>query len=132
MSDQLNENENIDRGIVKISDEVVEVIAGIAASEIKGVVGMSASLVNGISQILSGKKNLSKGVKVNVGEDSASIDLYIVVEYGIKIPELCDEVQNNVKKAVESMTGLNVSGVNVYVQNVSIIKEETIVQEEEE
>lgn len=130
MSDQINETE--DRGIVKISDEVVEVIAGIAASEIKGVVGMSAGLVNGISQILSGKKNLSKGVKVNVGEDSASIDLYIVVEYGIKIPELAEEIQSNVKKAVESMTGLNVSGVNVYVQNVSITKEETIVQEEEE
>lgn len=129
MSDQINENE--DRGIVKISDEVVEVIAGIAASEIKGVVGMSAGLVNGISQILSGKKNLSKGVKVNVGEDSASIDLYIVVEYGIKIPELAEEVQSNVKKSVESMTGLNVSGVNVYVQNVSITKEETIVEEEE-
>lgn len=130
MSDQVNEN--VDRGIVKISDEVVEVIAGIAASEIKGVVGMSAGLVNGISQILSGKKNLSKGVKVNVGEDSASIDLYIVVEYGIKIPELAEEVQNNVKKAVESMTGLNVSGVNVYVQNVSIIKEDTTAESQEE
>lgn len=129
MSEQINEIE--DRGIVKISDEVVEVIAGIAAAEIKGVVGMSANLVNGISQILSGKKNLAKGVKVNVGEDSASIDLYIVVEYGIKIPELAAEIQANVKKAVESMTGLNVSGVNVYVQNVSIVKEEVTVQEEE-
>lgn len=127
MSEQINEIE--DRGIVKISDEVVEVIAGIAAAEIKGVVGMSANLVNGISQILSGKKNLAKGVKVNVGEDSASIDLYIVVEYGIRIPELAAEIQANVKKAVESMTGLNVSGVNVYVQNVSIKKDEAIIEE---
>ena len=128
MDDQIKEE--ADRGIVKISDEVVEVIAGIAAAEIKGVVGMSAGIANGISQILSGKKNLSKGVKVNVGEDSASIDLYIVVEYGIKIPDLALNVQENVIKAVESMTGLKVSGVNVYVQNISITKEETVLEEE--
>ena len=124
MDDQIREEEN--RGIVKISDEVVEVIAGIAASEIKGVVGMSAGIVNGISQILSGKKNLSKGVKVNVGEDDASIDLYIVVEYGVKIPDLALMVQENVIKAVESMTGLKVSGVNVYIQNISLNKEEPV------
>ncbi|AJA47975.1 alkaline shock protein [Clostridium pasteurianum DSM 525 = ATCC 6013] len=123
--------DDIEVGIVKISDEVVEVIAGLAAAEITGVVGMSASLVGGISQILSGKKNLSKGVKVNLGEDSASIDLYLVVKYGIKIPEVAAAVQTNVKKAVESMTGLSVSGVNVYVQNVILPKEEEVVEVEE-
>ncbi len=128
MDEQIKEE--MDRGIVKISDEVVEVIAGIAASEIKGVVGMSAGIVNGISQILSGKKNLSKGVKVNVGEDNASIDLFIVVEYGVKIPELSLLIQENVIKAVESMTGLKVSAVNIYVQNISLVKEDTISEEE--
>lgn len=123
--------DDVEVGIVKISDEVVEVIAGLAAAEIKGVMGMSASLVGGISQMLSGKKNLSKGVKVNLGEDNASIDLYLVVQYGIKIPEVADSVQKNVKKAVESMTGLNVSGVNVYVQNVILPKEEEVIKEEE-
>lgn len=123
--------DDVEVGIVKISDEVVEVIAGLAAAEIKGVMGMSASLVGGISQMLSGKKNLSKGVKVNLGEDNASIDLYLVVQYGIKIPEVADSVQKNVKKAVESMTGLNVSGVNVYVQNVILPKEEAVIKEEE-
>lgn len=122
--------DDIEVGIVKISDEVVEVIAGLAAAEIKGVMGMSASLVGGISQMLSGKKNLSKGVKVNLGEDNASIDLYLVVQYGIKIPEVAASVQKNVKKAVESMTGLNVSGVNVYVQNVILPKEEAVIEEE--
>lgn len=122
----------IDMGIVKISDEVVGVIAGLATTEIKGIVGMSASLAGGITQILSGKKNLSKGVKVSVGENSASIDLFVVVEYGIKIPEVAVAVQENVKKAVESMTGLTVSTVNIHVQNVLIPKLEDSIEVKEE
>jgi len=114
----------IDLGIVKISDEVVCVIAGLAAAEVKGVVGMSASLVGGIAEILRGKRNMSKGVKVTVGENSATIDLYLAVEYGIKIPEVALQVQDNVKKAVELMTGLTVSVVNVHVQNVVFVTEE--------
>ncbi|GAA0743483.1 Asp23/Gls24 family envelope stress response protein [Clostridium oceanicum] len=117
-----NMNNDMDMGIVKISDEVVGVIAGLAATEIDGIVGMSSGVVGGITQILSGKKNLSKGVKVNVGESSASIDLYVVVEYGVKIPEVAFKAQEDVKKAVESMTGLAVSAVNVHVQNVMIPK----------
>lgn len=111
-------------GIVKISDEVVGVIAGLATTEIKGIVGMSASLVGGITQILTGKKNLSKGVKVSVGENSAAIDLYVVVEYGVRIPDVALKVQENVKRAVQSMTGLDVSAINIHVQNVMIPKTE--------
>lgn len=127
-----NIKNEIDMGIVKISDEVVGVIAGLATTEIKGIVGMSASIAGGITQILSGKKNLSKGVKVSVGENSASIDLYVVVEYGIKIPEVAVAVQENVKKAVESMTGLTVSTVNIHVQNVLIPKLEDSIEVNEE
>lgn len=127
-----NMKQVIDMGVVKISDEVVGVIAGIAATEIKGIIGMSANLVGGITQILSGKKNLSKGVKVSVGENSTAIDLYVVVEYGIKIPEIALQVQENVRKAVESMTGLNVSAVNIHVQNVMIPKLEGEKEEVEE
>lgn len=117
-----NLNMDSDMGIVKISDEVVGVIAGLAATEIGGIAGMSASLVGGITQILTGKKNLSKGVKVEMGENSAIIDLYVVVEYGIKIQDVAVQVQANVKKAVESMTGLTVSAINIHVQNVVIPK----------
>lgn len=127
-----NIKNEIDMGIVKISDEVVGVIAGLATTEIKGIVGMSASLVGGITQILSGKKNLSKGVKVTVGENSAAIDLYVVVEYGIRIPDVALEVQENVRKAVESMTGLEVSAVNVHVQNVMIPKVIDVIDDMEE
>ena len=127
-----NFKEEIDMGIVKISDEVVGVIAGLATTEIKGVIGMSANLVGGITQILTGKKNLSKGVKVIVGESSATIDLFVVVEYGVKIPEVAKLVQENVKKTVESMTGLAVSAVNIHVQNVVIPKLDEIPEENEE
>lgn len=113
---------DMEMGIVKISDEVVSVIAGIAASEIKGITGMSASLVGEISQIFGGKKNASKGVKVSLEEDSAVIDLYITVEYGVKIAEVAEKVQNNVRRTVETMTGLTVSAVNIFVQNVILPK----------
>jgi len=119
-------------GIVKISDEVVGVIAGLATIEVKGILGMSSGVVGDITQIfLAGKKNFSKGVKVNVGENSAAIDLYVVVEYGVKIPEIALQAQQNVKKAVESMTGLLVSAINIHVQNVVIPKLEENNGEEE-
>lgn len=127
-----NIGHEIDMGVVKISDEVVGVIAGLATTEIKGVAGMSATLVGGITQILTGKKNLSKGVKVSVGENSASIDLYVVVEYGVRIPEVAVKAQENVKRTVEAMTGLNVSAVNVHVQNVSIPKLDELMEDIEE
>ena len=126
-----NLKSEVDMGIVKISDEVVAVIAGLACSEVKGIVGLSSGIVGGITQILSGKKNLSKGVKVNVGENDATIDIFIVVEYGVKIPEVAGEVQSSVKKAVESMTGLSVSAINIFVQNVYLPKVEEMAEEEE-
>lgn len=132
MEHNVNDKEENDMGIIKISDDVVGVIAGLAASEIEGIAGMSASLVGGITQMLGGKKNISKGVKVNVGENSASIDLYVVVLYGVKIPEVAVKVQENVKKAVETITGLSVSAVNIHVQNVMIPKLEENVEVIEE
>ena len=127
-----NIKSEVDMGIVKISDEVVAVIAGLACSEVKGIVGISSGIVGGITQILGGKKNLSKGVKVNVGENDATIDIFIVVEYGVKIPEVASEVQNSVKRAVESMTGLTVSAINIFVQNVYLPKVEEIADGKEE
>lgn len=105
-------------GNVKIADEVVGVIAGIAATEVEGVAGMAGGIASGITEIL-GKKNFSKGVKVEVGETQAALDLYIVIQYGVSIPEVAQQVQENVKRAVESMTGLDVVEVNVHVQGVA-------------
>lgn len=105
-------------GNVKIADEVVGIIAGIAATEVDGVAGMSGGIVGGITEIL-GKKNFSKGVKVEVGETQAAIDIFLVIDYGAKIPEIAQKVQENVKRAVESMTGLEVVEVNIHVQGVA-------------
>jgi len=113
-------NEEI--GNVKISEDVVSIIASLAASEVKGVAGMSGGIAGDIVEML-GKKNLSKGVKVDIKENDTNIDLYIIVEYGCRIPEVAWEIQEKVKKAVETMTGLNVLKVNIHVQGVYIEKE---------
>jgi uncharacterized alkaline shock family protein YloU len=110
-------------GSIRIADEVVAIIAGLAATEVPGVAGMSGGLAGGIAEML-GRKNLTRGIKVEVGERQAAIDLFIIVEYGVKIPEIAWRVQENVKKALESMTGLDVLEVNIHVQGVKIAGED--------
>lgn len=115
-------------GQIRIANEVVGIISGLAATEIAGVAGMSAGIAGGIAEML-GKKSLAKGVRVEVGEKEAAVDLYVIMEYGVSIPDVAWQVQENVKKAIESMTGLDVVEVNVHVQGVSFQNEEK--QEEE-
>ena len=120
---------------IKISNDVVASIAGVAVSEVQGVYSMAGGIAGGISEVFGGKKNLAKGIKVEVGEKETKIDVNIIVEYGVRIPDVAFEIQGRVKKAVETMTGLKVSGVNIHVQgiktnNVNEIKE--IKEEEEE
>lgn len=104
---------------IQISNDVVAVIAGVAVSEVSGVAGMAGGFAGGISEVFSGKKNLAKGIKVEVAENQAKIDVNIIVEYGSRIPDVAFEIQNRVKKAVESMTGLKVEEVNVHIQGVN-------------
>lgn len=119
---------------IKISDDVVAVIAGVAVSEVPGVAGMAGGFAGGISEVFSGKKNLAKGIKVDVADNNTKIDVNIIVEYGSRIPDVAFEIQNRVKKAVESMTGLNVEEVNVHVQgvNTDVTKEEKETTENDE
>lgn len=109
-------------GEIKISEEVVAIIVGIAAMDVPGVAGMSGGIAGGIAEML-GRKNLSKGVKVEVGDKEAAIDLYIIVEYGCRIPDVSWDIQERVKEAVETMTGLNVVEVNIHIQGVNIEKD---------
>lgn len=109
-------------GNVKIADDVVAIIAEIAAREVQGVYSMSGGIADSITEILS-KKNPSKGVKVEVGEKEAAIDLYIIVDYGVRIPDVSWQIQENVKKAVETMTGLTVVEVNIHIQGINLDKE---------
>ncbi|MGN1116114.1 MAG: Asp23/Gls24 family envelope stress response protein [Candidatus Ornithomonoglobus sp.] len=116
-------------GNIKISVDVVSTIAGIAASEIDGVSCMYTSFAEGVAKRLGARRNASNGVKVDMGTDSVSIDLYIVVEYGIKIPELAWSVQENVKNSVETMTGLPVSKVNIHIEGISFDKEDAAAED---
>ena len=110
-------------GTIRVADEVVSIIAGLATTEVEGIAGMSGGIAGGIAEIL-GRKNFSKGVKVEVGEKEAAVDLYIIVKYGIRIPEVALAAQENVKRAIETMTGLTVVEVNVHVQGVGFPEEE--------
>lgn len=116
-------NEEVASEGIQIADDVVAVIAGKAVSEVNGVAGMAGGFAGGITEVLSGKKNLSKGIKVDIAEKEAKIDVNIIVEYGVRIPDVAFEIQNRVKKAVETMTGLKVSMVNVHVQGVNTTEE---------
>jgi uncharacterized alkaline shock family protein YloU len=108
-----------DLGTIRIADEVVSVIAGLAATEVEGVAAMSGGIAGGIAEVL-GRRNLSKGVKVEVGAEEAKVDIFIIVKYGVRIPDVAWEIQESVKKAIETMTGLRVLQVNVHVQGVSL------------
>ena len=110
-------SENTENGI-EISNDVIAVIAGVAVSEVQGVASMSGGFAGGITEVLSGKKNMAKGLKVDKTENTAKIDVNIIVEYGSRIPDVAFEIQNRVKKSVESMTGFKVEEVNVHVQGV--------------
>lgn len=124
--EEILENQEIEESNegIKISNDVVAVIAGVAVSEVPGVAGMSGGFAGGISEVLSGKKNLSKGIKVDANEKEVKIDVNIIVEYGSRIPDVAFEIQNRVKKSVENMTGLKVAEVNVHVQGVKTEREE--------
>jgi len=117
-------------GQIKIADEVVAIIAGLAASEVEGVAGMSGGIAGGIADML-GKRNLAKGIKVEVGEKQTAVDIYVVIKYGERIPDVAWKIQENCKHAIESMTGLEVTRVNVHVQGISFDTQKNEETEEE-
>lgn len=122
MPENENELKNTDDiGEVKISADVIMVIAHTVASEVEGVAGMNANIAENISSVL-GRKNAPKGVKVDIDDKAVNIDFYIVVDYGARIPEVAWKIQERVKSSVESMTGMNVASINIHVQGVSFEK----------
>ncbi|OMF37542.1 hypothetical protein BK133_05685 [Paenibacillus sp. FSL H8-0548] len=115
--------EDLQTGLIRISDDVVATIAGLAALETPGIAAMSGGISEGLAKRLSGK-NVQKGVSVEVGQTEAAIDLRIIVHYGIPIQEVCRQLQLNVRESVENMTGLHVVEVNVKVEGVAFKEEE--------
>ena len=127
--EETNENlvENIlneEEDNINIAEEVITTIAGIAVSEISGVAEMAGGIAGGITEVLSGKRNLSKGIKAETDGNNVKIDVIIIVNYGVRIPDVAFDIQNKVKQSVETMTGLKVNEVNVHVQGVNIEKTE--------
>ena len=113
---EVNENS----GNVKISDEVIATIAQIAANEVEGIIGTGTSFAGEIKQMLSKKAPAGKGVKVQTEGEEVTVDISVIVEYGAKIPAVSWEIQENVKKNVESMTGLSVRKVNVHIVGIEV------------
>lgn len=106
-------------GEVRIADEVVAIIAGLAATEVDGVDSMAGNITNELVGRL-GMKNLSKGVKVDVTEEHVSVDLSLNIKYGYNIPDVSEKVQDKVKSAIENMTGLTVLDVNIRIAGVNV------------
>lgn len=116
--------EEFENGQVKISDDVIGIISGIAATEVDGVNSMHTGFVEGFSNLFS-KNNYSKGIKVDITNDNVIVDIFVNIDYGFKISKVALEVQKKVKSEVETMTDLNVIKVNVHVQNIITEKETT-------
>jgi uncharacterized alkaline shock family protein YloU len=106
-------------GNIKISDEVVGVIAAKAATEVEGIYKMSGNVADEVNKLL-GKRNSTKGIKVEVGEKECTVDAYVIVEYGVPIPQVAGDVQQSIIRAITVMTGLKVVEVNVYVQDIKL------------
>jgi len=119
------EMDGVQGGRITFAPDVIATIANLAAAEIDGVDGMSGNVAESISGILSSKKNMTKGVRVEVNEDEVSIELSIIIKYGFKLHEVCANTQNRIKNAIETMTGLRVTQVNVSVQSISFEKTST-------
>ena len=114
--------ENIQGGKIVFAEDVVATIAFLAASEVDGVHAMIGTTMEGLSEKL-GKKNYTKGIKVEVGAVECAVDMSIIVRYGFRIQEVCRNVQNAVKNAIETMTGLKVVQVNIAVNSIVFAKE---------
>jgi len=122
--DNLPVNADVDLqngGTITYANEVIAIIAGVAANEVDGLAGMCTS--GGISDIIGRNRNITRGVRVEIGTEEASVDIYAIIEYGQPIQKVASEVQENVRKAIETMTGLHVVRVDVHVQGVSFEKE---------
>jgi len=118
-------NENSD-GTVTFATEVVATIAGLAATEVEGVASMTSNSTNGLADMFSRKnsRNLTKGVRIDLDGNMVTVDVTIVVEYGSPVPDVARNIQENVKKAIETMTGLEVKSVDIHVSGISFEREQ--------
>ena len=122
----MGQNREDKYGTIKISDEVVSICAVNTALKTNGVHELSGGLIDNLSRNILGNEPPSKGIKISRDEQNVEIDVFIIVDYEVKIPAVAWEVQVNVKNEVEQMTGLSVTAVNIHVQGVHLPDEEEI------
>lgn len=113
-----------DMGAIKVADEVLSIVAGLAASEVNGVYSMSGGIREGLTDML-GKQNFSKGIKVYTEGHTVRVEVHVIITYGFNIPDVAIKLQEKVKEAVESMTGYEVTGVDIHVEGVKKKKEKS-------
>ncbi|MFS0672773.1 Asp23/Gls24 family envelope stress response protein [Ornithinibacillus sp. 179-J 7C1 HS] len=118
----VNMSENTGLGKVEIAPEVIEVIAGIAATEVNGLANMRGNFATGVVEKF-GKKSHSKGVKVELTENGILVDVYVVLEFGVSIPDVAQKVQANIRQTLKTMTSLDIAEVNVHVVGLQMEKE---------
>ena len=116
---ELNE---VQGGRITFAPDVIATIASLAAAEVEGVEGMAGGVVEGITGMLNNKKSMTKGVKVEVNEEQVTVEINVIIKYGYKLHEVCANIQNGTKNAIETMTGLTVSAVNVFISSISFEK----------
>jgi len=122
----MDERDRNELGTIRISDDAIGVIAGLAAREIQGVVSTGRGPLAGLAEVLGMKPTYGRGVKVEVTAEDVYIELHLIVEFGMDIPVICQKVQDKVKETVEDMTGLSVARVNVAVQDVQMKSDKTV------
>lgn len=125
------EQGNIGQGRVEIAPEVIEVIAGIAASEVEGVAGMRGNFASGVVERL-GKKNHGKGVKVELAESGIKVDVYCVMKFGVSIPTVAGKIQDNIRQALTNMTALDAEEVNIHVVGIQFENQKNELEIEQE
>ncbi|HLR08216.1 MAG TPA: Asp23/Gls24 family envelope stress response protein [Bacillota bacterium] len=125
MSEQqlLNVSEHSEMGRVEIAPEVIEVIAGIAASEVEGLYAMRGNFATGVVERF-GKKTHSKGVKVELTDDGIAIDLYVILNFGVSIPKVAQKIQDNIRQTLKNMTSLHIDEINVHVVGLQMDDQE--------
>ncbi len=114
-------------GKVEISPEVIEVITGLAAAEVEGVATMRGNFATGVAERL-GRKSHGKGVKVDLGQDGISVDVYIVINYGVSIPDVAKKVQDNIHLTLRTMTAIDLNAINVHVVGIQLDSQQVVVE----
>ncbi|MGD7045552.1 Asp23/Gls24 family envelope stress response protein [Jeotgalibacillus proteolyticus] len=127
---QMNSLEHNQLGKIEIAPEVIEVIAGIAASEVEGIAQMRGNFASGVVERL-GKKNHGKGVKVELGEEGIVVDVYCTIKFGVSIPSVAQKIQDNIRQTLKNMTALLAEEVNIHVVGIQF-ESQKIEQDENE